>query len=302
MSNQSEKKSMKPMRGIPEADAYVRRNISFVSMSHINGHYAPLLRCIDGRRGANPDRLGGTPSEPQEGSISFMGGGIGVAALILSAINVPFIERWKQAGDPRAESAQKCFAFERVIDCIERSLGGMSGHTSDHSLDDPLACAGCGHAMALLNGGYGLGETYRTQMTEYLKKLKERALAGEENVIIDVYHGDHAETAALRLKCTLSFGEFLSIPPTDGEMSVFVFSEHMALEVLARIAGLLYEEMRSDFKDHGISKDEFLAQAASLYYSHVRSSAFKLAHDFPVYDVQHPEKGVVEIHKSDLRY
>lgn len=293
---------MEEMRGIPEADAFVRRNIRFVPLSHINGHYAPLLRCIDGRRGVNPDRLGGQPGEPQEGSISFPGGGIGLAALVLSAINIPFIEPWKQAKDARAESAQKCFSFDRVIDCIERSMGGMSGHTSDHAIDEPLACAGCGHVTALLNGGYGLGETYRAQMTEYLKKLKARALAGDKDVVIDVYHGEHAETAALRLKCTLSFGEFLSIPPTDGEMSVFVFSELMALEVLARIAGLLYEEMRSDFKDHGISKDEFLAQARSLYFSHVRSSAHKLAHNFPVYDVVHREPGVIEVRKSDLRY
>ena len=293
---------MKEMIGIPEADTFVRRNVAFVALSHINGHYAPLIRCIDGRRGANPDRLGHDSGRKEEGYISFPGGGVGVAALVLSAINIPFIERWKQAGDQRAETAQERFNFNRVMDCIERSLGGMSGHTDDRAVDEPLACAGCGHAMALLNGGYGLGETYRVQMTEYLKKLKERALAGEENVVIDVYHGTHAESAALRLKCMLSLGEFLSIAPTDGEMSVFVFSEHMAIEVLTKTAGLLYEEMRMDFKEHGISKEEFLAQAISLYFTHVRSSAFKLAHNLPVYDVIHREKGTVEVRKSDLRY
>jgi hypothetical protein len=60
--------------------------------------------------------------------------------------------------------------------------------------------------------------------------------------------------------------------------------------------------MRADFKEHGISKEEFLAQAVSLYFTHVRSSAFKLAHNLPVYDVIHREKGVVEVRKSDLRY
>lgn len=294
--------NMRQMKGIPEADTYVRRNLTFAPISGINGHYAPLLRCIDGRRPAKPDQLGKDDCDHPEGFISFPGGSIGVAALILSAINIKFIERWVKDGDPRADTAREKFSFEKMIQLLERALGGMSGHTDDKAVDDPIACAGCGHAMALLNGGYGLGETYRAQMTEYLKTLKERALKGEEGIVIDVYHGVHSETAVLRLKCTLSFGEFLSIPPTDGDMSVFVFNEHMALEVLRRVTGLVYEELRLDFKEHGISKEEFTTHVESLYYDHVRSSAFKLAHDRPVYDVVHTDKGQVNIHKSDLRY
>ncbi len=298
----TEQMTMKKMMGVPEADAYVRRNLSLVQTRKVDGHYAPIIRCIDGRRTANPDQLGAVLSLPQEGAISFPGGGIGVAALILSGLNVAFIEPWAKAGDERAESARRAFSFDRLMDCLERAMGGMSCHTDDHAVEDELACAGCGHAMALLNGGYGLGDAYRAEMTEYLKKLKLRALQDEEGVSVEVYHGSHIESAVLRLKCMLSFGEFLSVPPNDGEMSVFVFNEHMALEVLNKVASIVYEEFRSDFKEHGISKEELTAHVISLYFNHVRSSAFKLAHDLPVFDVVHVAAGMVEVHRSDLRY
>jgi hypothetical protein len=295
---------MKEMKGIPEADAFVRRGIRYVNMSDIRGHYAPLLRCIDGRRGANPERLGVKVDEEKapKGFISFPGGGIGVAALILSAINTPFIEKWEKAEDPRGQSAREVFSFMRVMDILERSLGGMSCHTDEHAIDEPLACAGCGHAMAFLNGGYGLGDIYRAAMTEYLTELKQRALKGEEEVIIDVYHGKHVESAVVRILSTLSMGQFASIPPTDNEMSVFVFNERMAIDVLSKVTSLVYEEMRSDFKHHGISKEELTAHVLSLFYTHARSSAFKLAHGLPVYDVIHSQPGAVEVRKSDLIY
>lgn len=294
---------MKVMKGIPEADAYVCKNIIFASKTAVGPLTALQIHCIDGRHGKHPDQLGKESPSENGDSTAFPGGGIGMAALILSAINTAFIERWAKDGDPRADSAKEKFNFARVMDCVERSLGGMSGHTDDSAIDDALACAGCGHAKALLTQEeFGLGATYRAEMTEYLKKLKVRALAGEEGIVIHVYHGKHVESAVLRLKCNLSFGEFLSVPPTDGEMSVFVFNEHMALEVLAKISGLLYEELRADFKAHGISKEEFTTHVASLYHYHVRSIASKLAHDLPVYDVVHTQKGCVAVHTSDLRF
>jgi hypothetical protein len=301
-SKGSQRMKLRPMKRIPEADAYVRRNLTFVPIAETNGDFAEFLVCIDGRRADRPQHLGRDTHAARAGYISFPGGGIGIAALILSTLNVAFIEPWQKAGDPRAKSASKCFSFSNVMGIIERSLGGMSGHTDDHALHDPLASAGCGHAKALLASGYGLGDTYRTEMTAYLKELKKRALRKEKGVFIEVYHGKHQESAVLRLRCDLSQGEFLSITANDGEMSVFVFSEHMAIYVLKKVAGLLYEELRADFKRHGIAKEELYAHAESLYFSHVRSSAFKLAHDLPVYDVIHREKGVVEVRKSDLRY
>lgn len=293
---------MKPMKGIPEADAYVRRNLTFVPVEKASGDFAESLVCIDGRRVARSQQLGRKTPQRGAGYISFPGGGMGVAALILSTINVAFIEPWEKAGDQRAQSARERFSFDTVIDVIERSLGGMSCHTDDHALDKPLASAGCGHAKALLASGYGLGDMYRAQMSEYLIRVKKRAAKGEKGILVDIYHGAHVETAVLRLKCDLSHGEFLSITPNDGEMSVFVFSEHMAIHVLKKVAGLLYEELRADFKSHGIPKEELLAHAESLYFSHVRKSAFGLARGFPVYDVVHTGKGTVSVHKSDLRY
>lgn len=295
-------KEMKPMLGVPEATAFVLRNITYVPLAATNGHLAEALCCIDGRRTSERERLGTKDVSGAEGRISFPGGGVGIAGLVLSALNVGFMEDWRQANDARAVSASEVFHFDRVIACLERALGGMSGHTDEHAEEDALACAGCGHAKALLNGGYGVGETYRVAMKEYLRKLKKRALAGEEGIVIEKYHGAHQESAALRLKCNLSFGEFLSVVPNDGQMSVFVFSEHMALEALDRVAGVFYEEFRADFKDHGISKEEFLSHVRTLYFRHVRSSAFKLAHNMPVYDVEHIGVGKVEVRRSDLRY
>lgn len=294
---------MKKMSGIPEADAFVRRNVTYVEMEDIIGHLAPLLRCIDGRRPKKPNQLGSRIDEADEpeGFISFPGGSIGVVAQILCAINA-LIKTWDGAKDPRATSARERFNFSRVMNCLERCLGGMSCHTDDHAVGKPLACSGCGHAMALLGGGYGLGQTYRAAMRRYMKDLKRRALAGEKGIVVDVYDGSHVESGVLRIISELSIGQFASIPPTDGEMSVFVFNERMALFVLTKITGLMYEEFRTDFKDHGVSKEELTAMVISFFFTHTRSSAFKLAHDLPVYDVLHASSKQVEVRKSDLRY
>lgn len=293
---------MSAMKGIPEADTFVRRGLKFVPIASISGHYAPHICCIDGRRTQDREQLGRENCAGREAYVSFPGGGLGIVGLVLSALNIPFIERWSRVKDPRAASARKAFNFDRMIDCLERGMGGMSCHTDDHARGNAMACAGCGHANAFLAGGYGLGKIYRSRLAKYAKLLKKRALAGETGVSVDVYHGKHAESAVLRLKCNLALGEFLSIAPNDGEMSVFVFSEHMAQDLLAKIAGLVYEEMRDDFKAHGIAKEEFLSAVQWQYHAHVRSSAFKLAHNLPVYDVEHTGPGSFVVRKSELRY
>src|SRR6185503_12809275 len=184
-------KEMKPMLGVPEATAFVIRNITYVPLAATNGHLAEALCCIDGRRTNKRERLGTKDVSGSEGLISFLGGGVGIAALILSALNVGFMEEWRRTKDPRAITAAEAFRFDRVMSCLERAMGGMSGHTDEHAQKDALACAGCGHAKALLGGGYGMGKTYRDAMTEYLRTLKKRALSGEEGIVLEVYHGEH---------------------------------------------------------------------------------------------------------------
>lgn len=294
---------MQPMKGVPEADAFVRRNITYVQLADIVGHFAPRLRCIDGRRPKKPNQLGPQTdeSDDQQGVISFPGGAIGVVAQILCALNA-FQKFWDKTKDPRAKTARERFNFARVMDCLERALGGMSCHTDDRAVGNALACAGCGHAKALLKGGYGLGKTYRMEMRKYMKELKKRALRGEKGIVVDVYDGVHAESAVLRIISELSMGQYASIPPTDGEMSVFVFNERMALYVLTKITGLLYQQLRSDFKEHGISKEEMVAMVINFFFTHARNSAFSLAHGLPVYDVEHSSPGQVDVKWSDLKY
>jgi hypothetical protein len=300
MSNQTENRMA--LIGIPEADAYVRNNVRFVQEKTVYGKSASFLRCIDGRRSDVSERVGPSKSAAGAGYISFPGGGLGVVGLILSALQTSFIRPWKEGRDPRAQTAEESFAFERVIKILERAMGGMSGHTDEHNASDASACAGCGHVRAMLAGGYGLGEIYRTALEHYTIDLKKRAERGEAGIEIDLYRGTHEETAVLRVKSNLDTGEFVSIIPTDGTASVFVFNEIMDQKILTDVGGILYEELVTDFKTHGISKDEFLAVARSFYFGHMRSSAFKLAHDLPVYDVLHPGRGHIELRHSVVRY
>jgi hypothetical protein len=289
MKEAAKTKRMEPMKGVPEAHNYFAKNGTFVQLADLKGHLADHLYCIDGR-------------STESGGISFPGGGAGVVALIFAAINVAFIRPWEDAKDSRAKGARKSFAFGRVIKIIERILGGMSCHTDDKAADEPLACAGCGHAMAFLNGGYGVGEMYRTGLVKYFTELKRRALRKEPHIKVACYPGVHQESAVLRLLSLPDLGEFLSVPSTDGEMSVFVFNETMNIWILSTVTGLLYEELRPEFKKLGISKEEYRAHVESLYFQHTRSSAFKLAHGKKVLEVRHVAKGQVIIGTSNLTY
>jgi hypothetical protein len=289
------------LQGIPEVRDFVYRSgIRYIPAELLYLSLAEFLRCIDDRRTASPERLGDTARPRQEGFVSFPGGALGLFALMLATLRV-FMKRWEGDGKyhDRFLSAEECFAFARMESFVRRALGGMSCHTDEHSRDNPSACAGCGHMAALFKGGYALGETYSTQMQQYAKELKPQAENGRPDTMVDVYSGLHKPKALLRVVSNpLLYGTFVSIPPHDGVQGVFVINQQMNLDVIEYLMAMLYEEFPTDFEEHGILKEDLLAQARSLYFSHVSATALKLAHGLPVFDIIHTGTKQMEIQRS----
>lgn len=289
-STQELKQVSRPLVGVPEVAAYVERHTKFVDLARVRADFAREVACIDGRR--------------DEPGIGFPGGGIGVMATVLAGCNylISMFDAIKDKDPKRAQFARDALNFPEMASLIERCMGGMSWHTDDEAEHDPIACKGCKHAMACLDGGYGLGEEYRAQMEQYLREIKKRAQAGDSRLHPDTYHGKHNEQAVLRVLSDVRTGEYVAIPPTNGKFSAFVFNEVMAKEMLRYVGGLVYDEKRPDFKNLGVSKEEFLIRIESIFYHHLRLTAPRIAQGLPVFDVIHYESGRVRVQHSQLRY
>jgi hypothetical protein len=261
------------------------------------------IECIDDRRKNSPDEylLGSLTRLERRTPVSFPGGALGLCAAILGTLNVSLMRAWQDAGDARYKLAQKKFAFKRLMPIFETALGGMSCHTDDHHAQNPMACAGCGHAKAFLDQGYGLGETYRKELKDYATKLKARAQRKESGIVVFSYKGDHNARAVFRIISSPGLGKYLSVSPNDGANKVFIVNEVMGLYLLERLSRALYEELRSDFEELGVSHRELWAHVQSQFLRHVRLSAHKLAHGLPVYDIKE-EDGLIVVSNSSIKY
>lgn len=289
-----------------EAQAYVDKNFKLLPEREIRIPNARLVECIDDRARRTPDELmSGSQRMDQRNerrdSIAFPGGALCLSATILSAINSRLVYRWQALGDARANEALQRFDFGRMMKFFEGELSGMSCHTDDQHDSDPLACAGCGHAMALLsNKDYGLGELWTENMLDYARSLRGRADNGED-ITIYSYAGKHKARAVLRVLSDPANGHLLSIPPNDGTDSVFIINEVEDLKILGDLASEFYTSFRDDFEALGVSRSEFIAHTRSMYYTHVRLSAGKLAKGLPVFDVE-PVGRDIEVKPSRLKY
>ncbi len=290
---------------LAEAQRYVDKNYRLIPESEIRNPNAGNIECID-------DRARRTPEEQRSGfltlsdkhkrreSIAFPGGALCLCATILSAINSRLISRWRALSSPRADEALRRFDFDNMMKFFEQQLNGMSCHTDDAHENDPLACAGCGHAMALLSTkDYGLGEEWTQSMRQYATGLKERV--HEPGITIYSYAGAHKARAVLRILSDPGNGHLLSIPPNDGTDNVFIINEVEDLKILLDLSSAFYTAFQSDFEALGVSRSELIAHTRSMYYTQVRLSAGKLAAGLPVFDVE-PTNGKITVKQSRLKY
>lgn len=288
-----------------EAQRYVDKNYQLIPVSEIRVPNAKLVECIDDRAKRTPDELrsGSLPLDAKHerrDSIAFPGGALCLSATILAAINSRLIFRWQALGSARAAEALNRFDFPKMMKFFEHKMNGMSCHTDDAHEADPLACAGCGHAMALLSTkDYGLGEQWTTSMREYAASLKERV--NEPGITIYSYSGAHRPRAVLRILSDPKNGHLLSIPPNDGTDNVFTINEIEDLKILLDLASDFYTAFQDDFETLGVSRSELIAHTRSMYYTHVRLSAGKLAPALPVFDVE-PTNGKIVVKPSRLKY
>jgi len=287
---------------LTEARRFVRQNAARVPIPKVID--AAHIQCIDGRSRRSLDELGEQHREGYTGAaVAYPAGAIGLPLTVLAAINSRLLSPWE--GTALYKQALKLLSLQKIMEFTEGHYGGMSYHTDEHNKHDPIACAGCGHAMGFIRDetdeGYGLGKAYRSAFVVYAKKLKARSKKGESGVVPFTYTGKHTERAVIRLRSNFETDRFISLTPNDGKTSVFIFNDMMGVKLLNEYTDSLYEEFRIEFQKLGVSHDELMDHARSMYRFHLRSSASKLAGGFPVYDVSH-DGDEFQVTRSTLKF
>lgn len=284
---------------LAEATRYVLTNASRELIPRVPS--AGLFQCIDGRSRRTPDEML-TKGEFIPAAIAFPAGALGFPLTALATINDRLLNPLR--GTRLHAPAVKAFDFTRAMKFAEQYFGGMSWHTDEKHLHDPLACAGCGHATALLGkDDYGLGEVYRGEFKIYAEKLGKRAKKAEPGMTAFCYSGEHLERAVIRIQCNRTSGRYVSLRPNDGVVSAFVTNEVMGIRYLTHFAGSLFGEFRQEFEgDLGVTRAEFIDHIRSTYHTHLRISANQLAGDYPVFEVNDEGEGDLHVDPSGMKF
>lgn len=271
------------------ADIYVQDNCEQVPIPTVVT--AEMLDCVDGRSG-------------KKLVIAVPGGGMGMLGKSLATINQLKNQYIADGNERRVRIMSQQLTFNRVRGFFWDHLKGMSCHTDDrdHGEHNHLACAGCGHLMALINNPrYGLGE-YTEPFRDFAAELKIRFDQGDPKVIIRSFPGQHKEQAVLRIKGISHNGSVLSVRSTDGETSVFVVNEAPVFLLLARAAAVMYNEFERTFPDLGVTKTRFIDMMRGTYHHQTDLSLYSLARGLPVFDVREQANGSLEVSRSNLNF
>jgi len=261
---------------------------------------ATLIECIDDRRTNRPNErgFGDEPSGKKRHAIAYPGGAFGVLGTLLAATN----ELIQKAEGEKRELAQKELSFARITSFFEEALQGISCHTDDHSAGSESACAGCGHASAMLTSPlYMLGSEYQRGLAEYARDLERRSKEHDLSVTVYTYKGPHASRAVVRILKEPSEDAYISLPPNDGGNGMFVINEATDLYILESVGKKMYETFEPAFKGLGVSEKSFTDAEKAAYNLHVGLTAAKLAEGLPVYDVT-GEDGKIHVTASNLRF
>jgi hypothetical protein len=286
---------------LADATRYARENVQLVKIPKMP--HAAGIQCIDGRSTRGPHEIISGQCHDSTTSIAFPGGALGLPAAVMAAINVELLQRWEYENPQLYTRACELLGFREIIDFAESYFGGMSCHTDDEHANDPLACRGCGHAMGLVdNKRYGLGTLYAPAFRNYAAELRARVKMRDRRVTLYSYSGPHREEAVMRVQSRLDTKHFIALRPTDGERGVFIVNEVMGIRILRDFTGSLYEHLKDSFEALGVSRGELCAHVESTYWSHVRTSATRLAKGKPVYDVTVRDDGTILVSKSSLRF
>lgn len=273
-----------PLHGIPEASR---------------------IECLDDRRTNKKGEVLVGNLGDNRSAIAFPAGAVGIPAVVMAGMYTNIFLPWKEGNGgvrEKYDRAARLLPFEKIIAYAEHFLDGMSVHTDEENQNDHLACAGCGHAMGLCrNPEYGLGELYQNAFQEYAADLKRRAMEGDPKVTFFSYRGRHNVRAVLRLQSVPESGQLICVPPSNGDVSVFIMNEIMGQRILLQFVHALYSEFRHDFNALGISVDELASHSASTFLRHMRTTAAALAEGKPVYDVWH-KSGIFTVTDSPMKY
>lgn len=252
------------------------------------------IECIDDRRTGHPNERGAGDLSDQSvrESIAYPGGALGVLGTLLAATNESTLG---------GETGTK-IPLSAITTFFEKEFKGISCHTDSHNTGNERACAGCGHAAAMLaNSAYGLGAEYQADLDAYVKNIQKRKAANDLSVSIYSYDGDHKARAVVRIIKEPSTDSYISLPPNDGENGMFVINEATDLNILTLAGKKMYLEFADTFKSAGIPEEKFLQNVAGAYGKQVELTAKKLAHGLPVYDLIGEGKEV-RVTQSNLQF
>lgn len=220
---------------------------------------ARLLECMDDRQ---------SRAEGNADSAKYPGGGMGVAATTLAALNTL--------------GAHQGIAFNPVMHFLERELKGMSFHSDHHNAHDPFPAAGCGHVNGVLtNEAYGVG-AYREALKGYADRLSTREDRPEKGVTGYSYSGDHAARAVILIEDRMP-GRYLSLPGRDTGGQAFIINDSLNQRILRTLAARMYRAFAPEFKALDISPKMLANKLIATYRTQLTTSLRKLGNGLPVY-------------------
>lgn len=268
---------------LEEMTSYVTKNWERSPLPKDLPH-AATIECIDDRRTGHPSECiaGDAGKDSVRKSIAYPGGALGVLGTLLAATNESIIGVDAEG----THNVRAKLPLSSIITFFEREFKGTSCHTDSHSIGNERACAGCGHAAAMLsNPAYGLGAEYQAGLDVYAKEIQKRKEKNDLNVTVYNYDGEHKACAVVRIVKEPSEDTYISLPPNDTEHGMFVINEATGLHILEMAGKKMYKEFETILKDAGITEQVFLQNVVSAYGTQVGLTAKKLAHGLPVYDV-----------------